>query len=77
MTSRKATEIDILIGNQIFFIRKLHKTTRKELAEKLNLSSTQLQNYENGSNRISVSKLHTIARALDISIIKLIPDELK
>ena len=58
--------IDKDLGKRIAEIRKMRKLTQEELANKLNLSSQQIQKYEYGESKISVSRLFEIAVALDL-----------
>ncbi len=62
-------EIDNSIGEKITYLRTTQGITRKELADKLGVTHQQLQKYEHGTNRISVSRLVEIANALQVHII--------
>lgn len=61
-------KIDVKIGQRLWELRKSCGLTQKDLAEKLGISFQQLQKYENGSNRLSVSRAVEIANALNISV---------
>ena len=56
------------IGQKIRELRKRKGISQMDLAEKIGLSFQQIQKYEKGVNRISVSRLYQIARALDVDI---------
>lgn len=62
------TEDDKRIGARLRFWRRTVNSNAKELARKLNITYQQLQKYEKGINRISASRLHRIARELQIPI---------
>jgi transcriptional regulator with XRE-family HTH domain len=62
------TEDDRRIGARLRFWRRTVNSNAKQLAKKLNITYQQLQKYEKGINRISASRLHRIARELQIPI---------
>lgn len=55
------------IGSLVRRIRRNAKLTQEELAEKTNVSFQQVQKYERGANRITVSKFIDIARACNVA----------
>ena len=61
---RSATKVDSLIGSKIRFRRGELGLSQKEFADLLGVSFQQLQKYEGGSNRVSVSRLMDICAAL-------------
>ncbi len=61
-------EDDKRIGARLRFWRRTVNTNAKQLAKKLNITYQQLQKYEKGINRISASRLHKIARELQVPI---------
>ena len=61
---RGCNEIDKHIGAKILSIRLALGLSRDQLAKKLDVTQQQLQKYEKGTNRISVSRLVVIAKAL-------------
>lgn len=69
---RNVTEIDKIVGNKIKEIRKSKKISQTKLAEIIGITFQQVQKYENGTNRISISRLYDIAQALNIEIEQLI-----
>lgn len=71
----KATKLDQEIGEKIELYRKIRRKTRHWLAEKLNLSYQQIQNYETGKHRVAASCLYTIASLLKTPIDKFFSDQ--
>jgi transcriptional regulator with XRE-family HTH domain len=55
-------EVEKTIGKRIEQSRILFNISRKELAKVIDVSPQQLYKYENGKNRISVSRLSLIAK---------------
>ncbi|MEM6603275.1 MAG: helix-turn-helix transcriptional regulator [Pseudomonadota bacterium] len=72
---RHITELDIYINEKVKHYRKSCGFTQEELASYLGVSFQQIQKYENSINRISASKLHIIARTLEIPIEDFLPNE--
>ena len=66
---RMATEVDIHVGERLRQRRVLLGLSQHQLAESLGVSFQQLQKYEAASNRISVSRLHQLARTLDVPLV--------
>ncbi len=60
--------IDRSIGKKIYYLRLAKGLSRQQLAEKIGVTHQQLQKYEKGINRISVSRLTLIAQALGEAI---------
>lgn len=65
---RLATSVDEAIGNQIRKRRRMLGISQAELAARVGVASQQIQKYEVGANRISVSRLVEIADALDAEL---------
>jgi DNA-binding XRE family transcriptional regulator len=65
---RKATLVDEAIGRQIRRRRRMLGMTQLELAQAIGIASQQIQKYEIGANRLSVSRLVEIAAALHVSV---------
>lgn len=61
------SDLDYFIGQKIRTYRKKQKWPLKTLAQKLNISLQQLQRYEKGLSKISVSTLYEIASIINIS----------
>lgn len=72
--TRRAGAVDIEIGQRIRRARAVRRVTQESLAEKLGISSQQLQKYESGGNRISASRLVQVAKCLDVSTADLLAD---
>ena len=53
------------IGDSIKYYRKLKNLTQKDLAEKLNLSTSLIQKYENGERKLKIDTLKQIIDVLD------------
>ena len=60
--------IEKKIGEKIRELRKLHGLSQMELAERLGLSFQQIQKYEKGMTRISVSRLSDISEVFGVDI---------
>ena len=71
----KATRLDQEIGEKIELYRKINRKSRYWLADKLNLSYQQVQNYEIGRHRVAASCLYTIAKFLKTPINNFFPDK--
>lgn len=65
---RGANHLDKEIGRRLRQSRMSHNLTQEGLAKKLDISFQQLQKYESGANRISASRLWSIAQALNIPV---------
>ncbi len=63
---RRPAEVDVHVGARIRMRRRFLGLTQQTLAESLGLTFQQVQKYERGANRVSASKLHEIARALQV-----------
>ena len=57
---------DLRAGNRLRELRLLRGLTQMALAERVGVTFQQIQKYENGSNRLSASRIAQIARALDV-----------
>jgi len=66
--SKSVNDTDLSVGRKILQLRLSAGMTRQDLAEKLGITHQQLQKYEKGVNRISVSRLVDIAKNLNVSI---------
>ena len=56
--------IDLEMGQRIRDLRQQRGLTQTEVAEPCGITFQQIQKYETGANRISVSRLCEIARVL-------------
>lgn len=66
---------DIKIGKRIKDIRQKFGYSQKDIAQKLNISFQQIQKYEKGINRISISRLVSISDALGVYITEFLPEQ--
>tara|TARA_R110000868_G_scaffold376939_1_gene642190 strand:- start:116 stop:508 length:393 start_codon:yes stop_codon:yes gene_type:complete len=65
---RACNEVDKHVGGKILSLRLANGWSRTQLADKIDVTQQQLQKYEKGTNRISVSRLVVIAKALSKNI---------
>jgi transcriptional regulator with XRE-family HTH domain len=67
-TNPERRRLDAHVGARIKVRRKELGQTQWALADRLGISWQQLQKYERGLNRISVSLLHDVAKAQGVEI---------
>ena len=60
-------DVEKHIGKQIKMLRMAHKISQKDLAETMGITYQQVQKYETGLNRISVSRLWQICNTFSIT----------
>lgn len=60
--------IDIHVGRRLRQRRRLLALTQEKLANAVDIRFQQIQKYESGANRISASRLWSLAKALDVSV---------
>ncbi len=60
----KANEIDDYIGKKLLEFRGKYNLTQADVAAKLDVSTQQYQKYENGDNRLSLSKFLHLSRSI-------------
>lgn len=58
--------VDIQVGRKVRQCRWLVGMSLQDLADRLGISYQQLQKYEMGQNRLSISRLWEIARVLEV-----------
>ena len=63
---RGPNPVDVYVGARVRNRRKFLGLSQETLAAAIDLTFQQVQKYERGSNRISASKLHLIAKALKV-----------
>ncbi|MDX5359897.1 MAG: response regulator [Alphaproteobacteria bacterium] len=63
---------DIFIGTKIKMIRKRKGISQTALARAVGITFQQVQKYERGDNRVSISRLYDISKALDVSLAVLV-----
>ncbi len=64
----KPHPVDVHVGARVRLRRTLLGMTQTTLGDALGLTFQQVQKYENGTNRISASRLYDLSRVLDVSI---------
>ena len=57
---------DVHIGGKLSHCRRAAGLTQQQLGEKIGLKAQQIQNYENGTNRISASHMRDIVAVLEV-----------
>jgi DNA-binding Xre family transcriptional regulator len=70
-------DIDSYIGRAIRRRRRLLGLTQAEAGARVGISYQQWQKYESAANRVSASRLVTIARALECRPCDLLPEVLR
>ena len=63
-----AHPIDLHVGKRLRQRRRLLGLTQQKLAEAVDIRFQQIQKYESGANRISASRLWSLAQALDVPV---------
>jgi transcriptional regulator with XRE-family HTH domain len=66
-------ETDAAIANAIRRRRRLLGLTQKEVAAQVGVRFQQINKYETGANKVSASRLQSIAHALSCSVCDLYP----
>lgn len=69
---KKPNPIDIHVGSRIRLRRTMLGMSQEKLGESLGITFQQIQKYEKGTNRIAVSTLLDICRALDVAPIDIL-----
>jgi len=62
-------------GKRVATLRKAKGMTQYALAELMNVDQTAITYYESGRRRIPLSRLHQLAKALGVSMHKLLEEE--
>ena len=60
--------IDVMVGKRIRLRRVQLGLSQTELGQKLGVTFQQIQKYENGTNRVSCSRLYETSVALEVPI---------
>lgn len=69
MSKPRATEEDVIIGENITRIRLEHGASQKNTGKFIGVTFQQIQKYENGTNRISAAHLYNLAKFFSVSIV--------
>ena len=75
MAGKSVTSIDAVVGRRIRAQRMVLGLSQTELGKKLGVTFQQVQKYENGTNRVSASRLHQIAHVLAVPTTFFFPEE--
>jgi transcriptional regulator with XRE-family HTH domain len=70
--ARQPSERDRAIGRRLRAFRERRGLTQKELGHRCQVSFQQIQKYERGINRISMSRLEALAAAMDVTPLQLL-----
>lgn len=65
---KKKHPVDRHVGLRMRIRRQMMRMSQEQLAESLGVTFQQVQKYENGSNRVSASRLFDVARTLESPI---------
>lgn len=71
---RRPHPTDVFVGSRLRLGRRMLNVSQEKLAEQLGVTFQQVQKYENGTNRISASRLHQAARILDVPVSFFFPE---
>jgi transcriptional regulator with XRE-family HTH domain len=63
--------VDLRVGQNVRRIRIRRGMSQTVLANSVGITFQQIQKYEKGTNRVSASMMHDIARTLDVEIMAL------
>jgi len=63
-----ANPIDLYVGKRLRQRRRVLGLTQQKLADEVSIRFQQIQKYESGANRISASRLWSLAKALDVPV---------
>ena len=67
MRKMNLNDVENHIGKQIKMLRLSRKITQRDLAEQMSVTYQQIQKYENGLNKISVSRLWQVCEIFQIT----------
>jgi transcriptional regulator with XRE-family HTH domain len=65
MATRRASAVDIHVGQRVRAARLAHGKSQEELADAIGVTLQQIQKYEKGKDRIGTGRLYVIAQFLD------------
>jgi transcriptional regulator with XRE-family HTH domain len=72
--TKQPNPIDVLVGKNIRIYRVAQNFSQGKLAAALGITFQQVQKYENGTNRVSSSRIVQIAKFLNVPITRLFED---
>jgi transcriptional regulator with XRE-family HTH domain len=73
MSSKQQDPLDTEVGRRVRALRLEKGMSQGKLGDQLDLTSRQIQKYENGTNRIGAGRLQRIAQVLGVSVAALYP----
>ena len=76
MPKRKCSEVDLYLGSNLSYYRKLAGFTQQQVAEMLNLNRTTYTKYETGASEPSIEILKALAVILEVDVSLLLTDEM-
>jgi transcriptional regulator with XRE-family HTH domain len=68
MTMTKSGPLDAMVGAKVRMLRVDRGISQSELAERIGVTFQQVQEYEQGANRVGASRLAQIASVLGVSV---------
>lgn len=71
----KPHPVDVEVGQKIRQVRWQKGMTQTQLADRVGIKFQQIQKYETGANRVSASRLHDIAKVLEVPISTFFPPD--
>lgn len=73
--TKMATNVDAFIGRRLRETREQFSMSQDTLGDKIGVSFQQVQKYENGTNRISASRLYKVSKTFNIPISVFFPKD--
>lgn len=74
-TKLRADKNDYFVGQKLNTLRKSLGLSMAELGARIGVSYQQIQKYEKGKDRLSISQLLRVSKALDVHVKDLLPDD--
>lgn len=68
ISPRSPNDIDRQVGARLRLARQLRNISQETLGEEIGVTFQQIQKYERGANRISASRLYTLANFLGLPL---------
>jgi transcriptional regulator with XRE-family HTH domain len=68
MSIKTPQDVDRLVGSRVRMRRMMVGVTQEKLGDACGITFQQIQKYEKGTNRIGASRLHQIARILEVPV---------
>jgi transcriptional regulator with XRE-family HTH domain len=67
-TTKEPQDVDRLVGSRVRMRRMMVGMSQEKLGDSCGITFQQIQKYEKGMNRIGASRLHQIARILEVPV---------